>query len=76
MKLAPFCDAIARNNKGEKVKINYIIMHTGQQYDVNKSDDFFDAVYSNTWGSWQYHDQTWKKTAGGKTWLNCSVWRC
>jgi len=41
MKLAPFCDAIARYNSEQEKNIQHIIVHTGQHYDANMSDDFF-----------------------------------
>lgn len=41
MKLAPFCDAIARYNTEQEKNIQHIIVHTGQHYDANMSDDFF-----------------------------------
>jgi UDP-N-acetylglucosamine 2-epimerase (non-hydrolysing) len=41
MKLAPFCDAVTRHNFNNKEIIQHIIVHTGQHYDANMSDDFF-----------------------------------
>lgn len=41
IKLAPFCDAVARLNINMKQQIDHIIIHTGQHYDANMSDDFF-----------------------------------
>ena len=41
MKLAPFCDAVIRHNFNNKEIIQHIIVHTGQHYDANMSDDFF-----------------------------------
>lgn len=41
MKLAPFCDAIVNYNLNNSEKIQHLIVHTGQHYDANMSDDFF-----------------------------------
>lgn len=41
IKLAPFCDAVKQYNEKYSNGINHIIIHTGQHYDANMSDDFF-----------------------------------
>lgn len=41
MKLAPFCDAIEVYNSSNINKITHKIIHTGQHFDTNMSDDFF-----------------------------------
>jgi len=41
MKLAPFCDEVTMHNFNNKEIIQHIIVHTGQHYDANMSDDFF-----------------------------------
>ncbi len=41
IKLAPFCDAVKHYNEKYSNVINHIIIHTGQHYDANMSDDFF-----------------------------------
>jgi UDP-N-acetylglucosamine 2-epimerase (non-hydrolysing) len=42
MKIAPFCRAIATwNQSGQGEKIQHMLVHTGQHYDVRMSDSFF-----------------------------------
>lgn len=41
IKLAPFCDAVKRYNENNNNGVQHIIIHTGQHYDANMSDDFF-----------------------------------
>jgi UDP-N-acetylglucosamine 2-epimerase (non-hydrolysing) len=43
MKIAPIIDAI-RKVKSERVDINFRLIHTGQHYDKNMSDSFFDQL--------------------------------
>jgi len=44
IKIAPMCRVIADYNEGTKDKIKDIIVHTGQHYDVDMSDIFFDEL--------------------------------
>ncbi|MEN8265211.1 MAG: UDP-N-acetylglucosamine 2-epimerase (non-hydrolyzing) [Nitrospirota bacterium] len=44
MKVAPLIRAIKKNNKeskGSKTIINFLLVHTGQHYDISMSDNFF-----------------------------------
>ena len=42
MKIAPFCRAIdVWNQSGQGEKIQHVLVHTGQHYDVRMSDSFF-----------------------------------
>ncbi|GAA3656809.1 non-hydrolyzing UDP-N-acetylglucosamine 2-epimerase [Flavivirga jejuensis] len=43
MKIAPIIEAI-QNKKKDGVNINYRLVHTGQHYDKNLSDTFFDEL--------------------------------
>ncbi|MEA4936916.1 MAG: UDP-N-acetylglucosamine 2-epimerase (non-hydrolyzing) [Paludibacter sp.] len=45
MKIAPFCRAITLfNEQNENVKIQHILVHTGQHYDVRMSESFFRSL--------------------------------
>ncbi|MBI5542170.1 MAG: UDP-N-acetylglucosamine 2-epimerase (non-hydrolyzing) [Bacteroidia bacterium] len=44
MKIAPFIRAIGNHNKSGKNKIEHILVHTGQHYDVRMSQKFFDDL--------------------------------
>ncbi len=49
MKIAPFIRAIEAQNKkveasGEGEKVEHILVHTGQHYDHQMSQTFFDAL--------------------------------
>lgn len=44
MKIAPFIRAIEKHNKINKNKIQHILVHTGQHYDVRMSQKFFDDL--------------------------------
>jgi UDP-N-acetylglucosamine 2-epimerase (non-hydrolysing) len=44
MKIAPFIRAIERYNKEKNNKIQNILVHTGQHYDIRMSEAFFDAL--------------------------------
>jgi UDP-N-acetylglucosamine 2-epimerase (non-hydrolysing) len=44
MKIAPFIRAIERYNKETDNKIQNILVHTGQHYDIRMSEAFFDAL--------------------------------
>jgi UDP-N-acetylglucosamine 2-epimerase (non-hydrolysing) len=44
MKIAPFIRAINRYNIGNRYKIDQILVHTGQHYDVRMSEAFFRAL--------------------------------
>ena len=44
MKIAPFIRAIEKHNKSSKEKVEHILVHTGQHYDHQMSQTFFDAL--------------------------------
>ena len=44
MKIAPFIRAIERHNAGGGEKVEHILVHTGQHYDHQMSQAFFDAL--------------------------------
>lgn len=44
MKIAPIIHAIKRHNSSQKEHINYRLVHTGQHYDKNMSDTFFEEL--------------------------------
>jgi len=44
MKIAPFIKAIDEYNLRGNLKIEHILVHTGQHYDVRMSEAFFDAL--------------------------------
>lgn len=44
MKIAPFIRAIEKHNLGNGTKIQHILVHTGQHYDVRMSEAFFKAL--------------------------------
>jgi len=44
MKIAPFIWAIEKHNRIEDKKIEHILVHTGQHYDHQMSQTFFDAL--------------------------------
>lgn len=44
MKIAPFIRAIEKHNKKEKNKIEHVLVHTGQHYDIRMSQQFFDDL--------------------------------
>ena len=44
MKIAPFIRAIEKHNKNSKEKVEHILVHTGQHYDHQMSQTFFDAL--------------------------------
>lgn len=44
MKIAPLIHAINKSNKKNERKINYRLIHTGQHYDKNMSDTFFEEL--------------------------------
>lgn len=44
MKIAPFIRAIDGYNYSAKSKINHVLVHTGQHYDIRMSRDFFDSL--------------------------------
>jgi len=44
MKIAPFIRAIEKHNIGEGEKVEHILVHTGQHYDHQMSQTFFDAL--------------------------------
>ncbi|MFH2143626.1 MAG: UDP-N-acetylglucosamine 2-epimerase (non-hydrolyzing) [Bacteroidota bacterium] len=44
MKIAPFIRAINQHNKLSQNKINHILVHTGQHYDIRMSQKFFDDL--------------------------------
>jgi UDP-N-acetylglucosamine 2-epimerase (non-hydrolysing) len=44
MKIAPFIRAIEKHNKNSKEKVKHILVHTGQHYDHQMSQTFFDAL--------------------------------
>ena len=44
MKIAPFIRAIDNHNKLNENKIQHILVHTGQHYDIRMSQQFFDEL--------------------------------
>ena len=44
MKIAPFIRAIEKHNAGEGEKVEHRLVHTGQHYDHQMSQTFFDAL--------------------------------
>ncbi len=44
MKIAPFIRAIERHNSASDQKVEHILVHTGQHYDHQMSQTFFDAL--------------------------------
>lgn len=45
MKIAPLCHAIAKHNSsGNQKRIEHILVHTGQHYDVRMSEAFFKSL--------------------------------
>jgi UDP-N-acetylglucosamine 2-epimerase len=44
VKLAPICRAVEAHNRGGGVQIQHLIVHTGQHYDPELSDIFFDEL--------------------------------
>lgn len=44
MKIAPFIRAIGEHNKNNAVKIQHMLVHTGQHYDIRMSQKFFDEL--------------------------------
>lgn len=44
VKLAPVCRAIAAHNRGGGIPIEHVIVHTGQHYDAELSDIFFEEL--------------------------------
>jgi UDP-N-acetylglucosamine 2-epimerase (non-hydrolysing) len=44
MKIAPFIRAIEKHNAGNGEKVKHILVHTGQHYDHQMSQTFFDAL--------------------------------
>ena len=44
MKIAPFIRAIEKHNTGSGQKVEHILVHTGQHYDHQMSQTFFDAL--------------------------------
>ena len=54
MKIAPFIRAIEKHNAGDGKKVEHILVHTGQHYDHQMSQTFFDALIFlrpiSTWG--------------------------
>jgi hypothetical protein len=44
MKIAPFIRAIEAYNENGQVRIEHVLVHTGQHYDDNMSRAFFEAV--------------------------------
>jgi len=44
MKIAPFIKAIKKHNSVSEQKINHLLVHTGQHYDQNMSDAFFEEL--------------------------------
>ncbi len=45
MKIAPFIRAIEQHNKLNSNKIEHILVHTGQHYDIRMSQNFFDDLH-------------------------------
>ena len=44
MKIAPFIRAIEKHNKNAANMVEHILVHTGQHYDHQMSQTFFDAL--------------------------------
>ncbi|MEN8158404.1 MAG: UDP-N-acetylglucosamine 2-epimerase (non-hydrolyzing) [Bacteroidota bacterium] len=44
MKIAPFIRAIEKHNTGSGEKVKHLLVHTGQHYDHQMSQTFFDAL--------------------------------
>ena len=44
MKIAPFISAIEKHNSDSNQKVEHILVHTGQHYDHQMSQTFFDAL--------------------------------
>ncbi|NCI49104.1 UDP-N-acetylglucosamine 2-epimerase (non-hydrolyzing) [Sediminibacterium roseum] len=44
MKIAPIIDALKKHNAAAAEKIEYRLVHTGQHYDKNMSESFFDQL--------------------------------
>ena len=44
MKIAPFIKVISKYNELEEEKIEHVLVHTGQHYDKNLSDTFFEEL--------------------------------
>ena len=44
IKLAPFAGAINNHNRENKNKIEHLIIHTGQHYDIEMSEVFFEKL--------------------------------
>ena len=44
VKLAPICRAIEAHNRAADVRVRHVIVHTGQHYDPELSDIFFDEL--------------------------------
>jgi len=44
MKIAPFIRAIEKHNAGSSMKVEHVLVHTGQHYDSQMSQTFFDAL--------------------------------
>ena len=44
MKIAPFIRAIEKHNAGSGEKVEHLLVHTGQHYDHQMSQTFFDAL--------------------------------
>jgi UDP-N-acetylglucosamine 2-epimerase (non-hydrolysing) len=44
MKIAPFIRAIEKHNTGEGEKVEHLLVHTGQHYDHQMSQTFFDSL--------------------------------
>jgi UDP-N-acetylglucosamine 2-epimerase (non-hydrolysing) len=44
MKIAPFVREIAGQKKRSQARIEHVLVHTGQHYDVNMSQSFFQAL--------------------------------
>lgn len=44
VKLAPVCRAVAAHNRGNGVPVEHLIVHTGQHYDTELSDIFFEEL--------------------------------
>jgi len=44
MKIAPFCKAINYYNKVYNKKIEHLLVHTGQHYDIRMSESFFSVL--------------------------------
>ena len=44
MKIAPFIKAIEKHNSGSDLQVEHILVHTGQHYDHQMSQTFFDSL--------------------------------